>query len=92
MDSNHRPSGYEPDELPLLHPACAVSAPAAVASNHAAIRRDERRITCGDAGRREGAVVARLLSGCEAAKERGEWNACAEALSHRMRKGDAFTI
>ena len=21
MDSNHRPSGYEPDELPLLHPA-----------------------------------------------------------------------
>ncbi len=21
MDSNHRPSGYEPDELPLLHAA-----------------------------------------------------------------------
>src|SRR3712207_2300526 len=23
MDSNHRPSGYEPDELPLLHAASA---------------------------------------------------------------------
>jgi hypothetical protein len=33
MDSNHRPSGYEPDELPLLHPACGVSAVAGLASN-----------------------------------------------------------
>ncbi len=33
MDSNHRPSGYEPDELPLLHPACGVSAVRRVASN-----------------------------------------------------------
>ena len=23
MESNHRPSGYEPDELPLLYPAIA---------------------------------------------------------------------
>ena len=33
MDSNHRPSGYEPDELPLLHPARGVSAVAGLASN-----------------------------------------------------------
>src|SRR5947208_7368992 len=25
MDSNHRPSGYEPDELPLLHAALAMA-------------------------------------------------------------------
>src|ERR671933_635132 len=25
MDSNHRPSGYEPDELPLLHAASPTS-------------------------------------------------------------------
>ena len=24
MDSNHRPSGYEPDELPLLYPISAL--------------------------------------------------------------------
>ncbi len=26
MDSNHRPSGYEPDELPLLHAATVANA------------------------------------------------------------------
>src|SRR4029453_13493637 len=25
MDSNHRPSGYEPDELPLLHAALGMA-------------------------------------------------------------------
>ncbi len=34
MDSNHRPSGYEPDELPLLHPARAVSGLWQASSNH----------------------------------------------------------
>ena len=27
LDSNQRPSGYEPDELPLLHPAIFVHSP-----------------------------------------------------------------
>ncbi len=34
MDSNHRPSGYEPDELPLLHPARAVSGLWQASSNY----------------------------------------------------------
>jgi hypothetical protein len=34
MDSNHRPSGYEPDELPLLHPARAVSGLRHASSNY----------------------------------------------------------
>ena len=27
MDLNHRPSGYEPDELPLLYPASTIEEP-----------------------------------------------------------------
>ena len=34
MDSNHRPSGYEPDELPLLHPARSVLWLWQASSNH----------------------------------------------------------
>ena len=39
MDSNHRPSGYEPDELPLLHPACGVSAVDGYASSASLVMR-----------------------------------------------------
>ena len=46
-DSNPRPSGYEPDELPLLHPATMMPAPASSPAREAQYHPALARFTTG---------------------------------------------
>ena len=51
-DSNARPSGYEPDELPLLHPAMNIVGQFAVMKSAIHLSMRLGRSPCGDAAAR----------------------------------------